>query len=650
MGLEKHQEFLKQYGNSMIMAIDQPTKGSVSHSDEFFNEIYVPFSQEDELALTNAVQDADRFTIVAAPIGGGKSTIIYWALHNVKSETRAHFVFDFKRHMSSFYPMKGEPQDKARFMHDRFKDSLMGTFLPTLSQKLQFAFTTLQLFFVAERHEMEVRWSQRHPNLRIDENIDQVRNCFLNDIPAQEIALKLVRERLTCAMMIRAIMTTFKKDKFLLIFDNVDRCPIIDQPIMFSVAIDINHEGSGEFGTMVAIRNKNLMRFEEAGSDGDVVEVVSVTSQYTERTEPLRIHAPAPDRAEAILVKRQAHALQRPPLAGNIGFASSAEVFSQLREHINRAMIEERFQNLSNHSYRRMLIMHDGFVRYLFRLTDKGAIKVDRGHVDLTGWKTRSYLYRWLYATNNPDHKFLLDVVTRYERYEPYTDGLPLLCDVELVLLAWMVNNGRHSLMMGDLLRGFRKLAVGIDMVREGVYRLYSTKPLLRHIELGDCEERVSPDDIKQPECRLKLNPLGAEFVQHTITIFEFLHQCLAYPDITSEDSEEMLEPIESDIQTKISRVYDFLLLMKNVHVEVLRDLREGWQDKHEDWETYYRKTFCIRENLILERIAVSHLSHFRIQFPSSFDEWRPKYFELIEDFLYSIKSSRTVEQSLYGV
>jgi hypothetical protein len=392
------------------------------------------------------------------------------------------------------------------------------------------------------------------------------------------------------------------------------------------------------------------MRFEEAGSDGDVIEVVSVTSDYTESARPVRLNPPTSELATRILEKRQAHALKKAPLIAAAQFAVSAEIFRQLRNHVNGAMMEERFQNLSNHSYRRMLVMHDGFVRYLFRLVEAEAIKADYGQVDLCGWKTRSYLYRWLYAANNPDHRFLLDIVSRYGRYNTKSDDLPLLCDVELVVLAWLVNNQHHSLTMGDLTNGFRKLSIGTELIQEGIYRLYPRKALLRHIELGDSEERIKPEGLKSPDCRVKLNPLGAEFVQYTITIFEFLHQCLAHPVITNVDANEMLAPIELDMDSKINLVFEFLTVMGQVHHETLKEFRESWHGKDEDWESYYRRMFCIREELILERIAYSHLTYFRNQFPTSFAKWRPQYFGLIDEYLRSIKSSHDVSQILHGL
>ncbi len=650
MGIEKHRDFLRQYDTSMLMAVDQLRPGETTAIREFFDDIYVSFTAEDEQTVLSAVQDADRFTVVVAPLGGGKSTIVYWALQNMRSQSRDYFIFDFKREISSLYPMKGLPQEKARFMHDRFKDALMNAFLPTLAKKLDFAFHTLQRFFIHERHQMEVKWSQRHPALRSDEESATVRSLFLSDSQSQEVALKLISERLTCAQMILALKDTLGLSNFLLVLENVDKCPVIDQPVLFSVAIDMNHEGLGEFGTMVTLRNKNLMRFEEAGSDGDVIEVVSITSDYSESARPVRLNPPTSEHAARIVEKRQVHALKKAPSAVGTQSAGSAEIFRQLQKHVNAAMVEERFQNLSNHSYRRMLVMHDGFVRYLFRLVEADAIKIEQGQVDLCGWKTRSYLYRWLYAANNPDHRFLLDIVSRHQGYNAKSDDLPMLCDIELVVLAWLVNNHHHSLTMSDLSSGFRRLSIGSEFIREGIYRLYPRKALLRHVELGDSEERITPEGLKSPDCRLKVTPLGTEFVQYTITIFEFLHQCLAYPVITNADATEMLAPVELDMDSKINRVYEFLKIMGRVHCETLKEFRESWHGKNEDWESYYRRTFCIREQLILERIAYSHLAYFRNQFPTSFDKWRSQYYDLIDEYLRDVKSSHDVSQVLYGL
>lgn len=652
MRFEDHLDFLDLLSDSMGYAIDEESEKVAGLSiNDFFTRLYTHFSEEDESAVQRAITKADSFTLIAAPSGGGKSTLLHNNLRNARSAEMGYFLFDFKHHYDGFYNMKNGLRDKANFIHRKLKEALDRDYLKYLDVKMDFIFNALQMFFPDTLQFRILKWRAANNNPDIGKDMNVLRTIFLKDFEAQAEELKAVMSQITCAQMIRVIKQTKGLKKFLLVIDNVDRVPAIDQPILFSVAIDIHHAGAGEFGTIVAVRNRNIMRYEEAGSQGNVITVVSLTTHIAKNTQKITMGPPTPEFASSLLEKRQDYVRQIIDQQKSMSAKKSAEIFVAFKPFINTSLIEERIYNLANHSYRDMLTLHTGFVRYLFRLVGHGSIINDQGKVQIDNWRARSYLYRWMYATHDPNHQFLLDIVSKYGLYlSGAFDEPPLLCDLELVILAWLARRPNNITRVEQLLRAFRRFGIEPFSILNCLYKLYSENPLHRHVELGKSEERVEFEAAKRADCRVTLTPLGREFVKDTITKFEFLHQCLAFPNVVEADSQDLLEKIQQDMDGKVAKVFKFLQEMKDVHSYALAEIQEHHIPKHAKWEEHYRDNYCIRGDLILERIVRSHLNHLKAHYPATFRKWKPEYERLLTDYYQAIKSVRKVTATLYGL
>jgi hypothetical protein len=640
----------------MFFAVDTGERKETTISlKEFFDNLYVPFSQENERDIKRAVKEACGFVIVVGPVGGGKSTIIYNALQEYNSGEGVYFLFDFKKEIEEFYAMGNKPDERMRFIRDVLKKKLAKEFLCDLNLKTKFVLTALRMFFEEERlQNLILRYMAKYGDPNIAKNKEYQDTLFYSDpytIAEEEL---FVKKSLTCAQMISAIKATLGKKKFLIILDNVDRLTIGAQQYLFSAAIDIYHGGNGDFGTIVAVRDKTIMRYEEAGSNGDVVEVVSLTSYAKEKTKPIRLDPPTAEFVSNLLEKRHIFACSlvvSKEVESEIGI--SKRLFEKMRFLVKNRFVEERFYNLANYNCRYMLLLNWQFIRYLFRLAAENVIVNKQGELVLDEPSMNSYLYRWVCATHNPQHRFVLDTVRKYSQYLNRIFSNAIECDIEAIILAWLANKSQKSrrfLRVNDLLDSFRGIGVDDKTVLSSLYNLYDVDLSYRYVEVGDSEERYGFDRLCTDNLRVTITPLGAEFVGFIMTKFEFLHQCLVYPDIVSVEAQEMLEPASVNMDTKVNKILEFLKIMKEVHGNALLKIKDASSRSHPSWEEYYREQFCVKEQLILERIIRSHLSHLRQTHPVSYSKWKAEYVKLLEDYHESFGSSHKAAEILASV
>ena len=639
---DNHEEFLKLLREIMTYAVDEETtrEGGIS-SDVFFEYLYAPFGEGEVSAITSAIQDADRFTVVVAPFGGGKSTLIHFALRGLDTRSSCYFYYDFKKEIETFYGMDRDSKKQLAYIRDAIKHKISGQFLQDLNTKIAFVFTALRLFFTDRIHERILRWRQKYDHPDLEVGYDGLKELWASDPIAVAEDHDFVMSRLTLSQIITAIKHTLGMSKFLLVFDNVDRLPVDVQSMLLSVTIDLHHAGRGAYGTIVAVREKNIRRYEEAGSHGNVIEFVSLSSYVKERGKPLYLAAPTPSLVDDLLERRYAYALRKASRADHPQLQQSMRLFAGIADHINRGFTSERIYALANHSIRHMLVMNFGFAAYLLRLLSAKVIVEQDGRPLLNAADTNSYLYRFLYASHISARGLILDVISMHVKYHKRALSAPLQCDLDLVILAWLTNNIGQRLLVHDVCSEFESLGENRDNLASSIYRLYDVDMPDRFIELGETETHCSLEEVREGGLRIVPTPLGREFVMSTVTKFEFLHQCLSWPHPSGIDSPEMLSPIRENVSGRIEAVYQFLEIMKDVQVTKLRQIREilGPETR---WEEFYRVSFCARGRLVFERIIVSHLRHFKALSPVVFDKWYPKYEGLLRDFYASFDSSRS--------
>lgn len=651
MPYEEYLEFLDLLRKPMLFALDEtPADGWSLSPDVFFEQICAEFDAEDEHGVAEALDSANKLVVIVAPPGGGKTTIIRKELRKMAIPPEQYFLFDFKEQIEKFYSMGKSPEDKLKFIRDQFKLEMARQFLAKIEDKVAFVYTALMLFFYEERmHRRIFMWRKAHNNPHIGETgakKDALRTIFATDWEAVTEEEEFVKANLTCAQMAITVKRALNLPRFLLIIDNVDRLQVGAQPHLFSAAIDIHHGGRGEFGTVVAIRSKNLMRFEEAGSAGNIVRIVSL-SQIVEEARPVRLHPPTPELARTVLEGRQTYAEKAVAATDDSGkFAEARSIFVRLAQLANDEFVADQLYNIANHSIKQMLVLNLDFVKYLFRLIGAKTIPYENGTLDLADWQVHSYLYRWLFARQTADHPFLLDVVTKFERYSAGTLDAAPECDIELVILAWLSRREVQFVRLSEVVRAFREIGIEPDSVITSLYRMYDVELLHRYLELSDSEEHVSLNYCRTENPRVTLNPLGFEFAANTITKFEFLHRCLLYSSSQSSSQDNLLERADTGIDSKIQAVVSHLREMQEAHVAAINQFASAAQHVS-DFEAHYRREFCIGENFMLERIARSHLTFLKVQHHANFLAWREPYADILDALYEGIGSERRAKTTL---
>lgn len=648
MHYEDHMKYLDMLKASMNYALDEAVSTQYAPTrDDFFKHLYAPFPPEDETAVGTAVQQAGSFTLVVAPVGGGKTSIIHNALQHHDPEASSYLLFDFKDRAEEFYGMKGEPTEKMAFIRDVLKRAIASRFLSQVDTKIQFVYNTLSMFFGQQRlHRLLFKYMTRSEENDLKKTQDKLSTLFSQDFEAVAEEHDFVLKHLSCANMILAVKKTLGVENFLVVLDNVDRFSIVDHPILLSVALDMHLGGAGQFGTILAVRNKNLMRYEEAGSKGNVISIISLACQRRQVVTPIRIPEPDGEFSTTILEKRQSYVascVKHLPETSRKEITCSWEFFSKIREMVNSEFIEERFYNLANHSYRRMLVLHMEFMRYLFRLAAAGAITDENGEPNITVPTLRSYLYRWMYAVHNPNHEFLLDTINRYYQYQRGAIHDPLLCDLEIVILAWFCINRYKSLRIHNSLTSFESIGADTNRVLESIYKLYDVDMTRRYLDLGDSERHITFNELRTENIRVRLTPLGREFVANTITKFQFLNQCLQHPEVMDPDSKEMLSKVSEDLDISISEVIRFLGIVVEVHASALKQIRNTLPASPK-WEDYYREHFCVDTLFVIERVCESHLRYLKKQYRELYKNRHLDYVDLLKKFYVKIDSSRKAE------
>ncbi len=624
--------FLESLKRALDFSLDQPIrKGTHPDANDYFASLHVPFPKQDNEFLEKLHANLDGFLVVSAPTGRGKTSIIRMALLSLPKKAR-FFLFDFKNEIEKLYDFPQEPGGRHKYLRDLLKRELASQFLTEIDHKLRFIFNALYDFFFEERmHKLIFKWRAKHDNPHIGANREDLFKLFLDDLDVTPAEEEFVMERLTCAQMIACIKATLKIEHFLLVLDNVDRLNGDMQPVLFSVAIDIFHGGNGDFGLLVAVREKNLLRFELSTYGGEIIEVVSLVTHAAERSKPVRLSPPDAEFIGNLLEMRYIFAERALPATGSaVGI-----VFGHIKPKVRARFVEEKLHNLANHNLRNMLTLNYEFIEYLLKLVDKRVIVNERNALTIDDHDFASYLYRWMYSVANQRHEMLLDITDRYDQVVRGTIQDPIECDIELILLAWLTNSPNRFLRVNDIVEDFSHIGVRRDLVTRSLQRLYDVPLDFRHVEIGDSEVNVSWEAIDKRNPRVFITPLGREFVGSTITKFEFLFHCLTYPNVVDTDSPQMLAPVSRDMTKKVSVILTFLEKMKGVHSAAVNQIKMHTSKEGQDWEELYRERFCINQELILERIVYSHLAHL------GNTEYLTRYKQLLESYLNEIGSKR---------
>jgi len=574
----------------------------------FFELLYVDHDAEDEEQIRIALQEADQMWIVVAPCGGGKTTFLLHALRAYKRDTsHLAFVFDFEASAELFYELEKNWPVQLPALQGILRTHVLNTFI-RYDYSLNVEFIRLALLSYYPDRILEIDMKIRE-DTDLVLNADTLGDVLLNRPDILERENDFIRSKLPFGACVATIKRLLGASAFVVCFDNVDRLPVDVQPYLLSLAVDSYHGGRGSYGTVVTLREKNILRYREVGSDGDTVNFINL-SGTPEMAKQLRMQSPNEPFVKKMFELRQEYALES-YLVERLG-TSDPELLAVLKAAfaiVNSQFVSQKLYNLANHSYREMLTLNCGFARYLTRLVYENVVTFDNDHIVESDANLRSYLYRWIYAAVNPQHEWLRDPFETFMLYGKGKIPNPIDCDLEWMVLTWLHNNGGQAT-FGRLYDAFEVVGVSPDQIRRATYSLYNCrKPIQRHVELGTAERKLLVADCV-PSTLVILTPLGKEFITSTLLKFEFMLQAMSTQSCMNEDSLEMLQPIEHASRKAMQQMYERLLFIKNAHSSALQGIRDALS--RDDWEHFYRVHFCINEQLSLERIADNHWFHIR--------------------------------------
>lgn len=611
----------------MSYAIDETPLGIAVDKDTFFSTLYVPHPPEDEAALNDAFASANGFTLIVGPRGGGKTTFLHRGLETyLAEEGNDAYIIDFTALAESLYPIEMDVPARMPILHSVLKEELLKHYVGSIRES-DYAFVAESLCSFLSNRKLDLAYRLR---IEGDMTETEVIQALRQDPALAREESRYARSKLTLGELIQVIRSVRDSKRFVLCFDNVDRLHPDLQPYLFSLAIDSYHRGMGAFGTIVSLRNKNVRRYTESSENGGTFGFIALTGTF-EESKPLRLRDPTADFVTRIFDTRHKFILETRCREGkdSSGFCVTLD---RVKGSTNSQFIEERLYRLANNSYRSMLMLNCGFIKYLLRLTDKGTILSEEQR-ELRDQDCRSFLYRWTYAVMNPNFEWLQNPIRAYKEYAEGKIQDPIDCDLELVLLIWLQNR-TEPCFVRDIVRGLDEIGVGSEQTVRALMNLYKrTYPGHRYVELGDCEKTLSEDDLR-PNVAVEITPLGKEFSRFTITKYEFLVQALDYPNTLAEGSDAMLRPIGDCSDQLLRRVTQHLRLMESANSQALANVRDTLTRKgHQNWTEYYRAHFCIGTRLILERITAGHIGYLREINPGLAAVQRDRYLEILKEY-----------------
>jgi hypothetical protein len=622
--------FAKGYEDLLTFALDdRDREHAILRWDTFFLRLYIPAQPDEERELQAILDEAARMVVIVAPRGGGKTTFLMHGLEEYSGRGGMFFCFDFKANGDALEPLTRHWPRNLPHLHTILKDALYSQYIgDDIEAGNRFTEEALSMFFPRDKARF-IRGLEGDADIRVPPDTLQTVFTKRPDLANQQE--EFVFGHLSFGEMVQVVMEVKRIEKFVVCFDNVDRLAAEVQPYLLSLAIDVYHRGRGAFGTVVTLREKNVLRYTPDGADGDVLEVLTPTGQ-PEQAYKVDLHSPPERSVHTLLDARQVYAKDvfLRAACGDVD-DEFVSVLGAARTFANSSFISQRLFNLANHSRRELLVLSAGFTRYLVRLVYEDRLEYADGAIRLSPVDCRSYLYRWIYAAMNPRHEWLRDPVVSFNKYEASPFGPASACDLEWVILAWLQRHQR-KLHVGDVVSAFEMIGVDAMRTRASLFSLYDCEhPDQRHVELGDVESRLDPGAVTDG-CLAYITPLGTEYIQVTVTKFEYLLQAIRFPDSVPADSDAMLRPLDHNSEEVVRTVCNQLRRIGRVHAAALAEFRSALAEKS-GWEAFYRREFCVSGRLILERMVISHLLHLAEVGNDIAAYGERTYRELIADF-----------------
>lgn len=646
-------EFEKRY---LIRTEDVLRDNSVVTKDDFLKHIYQDFSFEEEKRMQDTFEGNNVLCLLDGLVGIGKTTLVIKNLLNLLSKKSnigyLHFDFtDIKSELDKFkiYNRKYTDEDILQFIYTVIKRSLQEKFLRDPNRERLFTLRTLNSYAYNEILLGYINdWKSFYPNQKIGDNIEQnieeMERVFRKNYHKVFKDEKVInfKNKLLVHQVITSITTSREFSKFILILDNIDQ---LEEHQFFEVclraAVNIHKSGKSCFTTIVAIRDRNLLRH-YLGSNLEFLKTINLS-------ERIKLEEQKTDFYKNVLNKKVVFIfdIEKYPKIKTKVLKNVKKVMIIISKRLNQDFIRERFYRLSNDNLREVHKLNLNFFYYLLHLVCNETIKIKNNELDLSTADFRSYLYRILYSKGKyTPIPFLINPIKKFIDYSKKIIKQPIECDLDLLILTWLKNN-YDVIVINRMLNEFEIIGIKKKLVIKTLYLLYSRNDAShRYVDVGDSEKIIGIKKFEEEDLVIKLTPLGKEFASSTITKFEFLYQCLQDEDPIDLISPMMLIPISTNINYKVESVLSCLEKIKKIHINKIKYVQESIKRNlpNTEWEQYYRIKFCEDKLLILERIVFSHLAHLRANYENEnfFNNWKSRYLKLIKDYRKEIDSYKT--------
>ncbi|MFC2107855.1 AAA family ATPase [Candidatus Bipolaricaulota bacterium] len=331
----------------------------VGHS-RFFEELYV--SREEEVLLDRVFQSASKFTIVSGVSGAGKTSLLHRTLAKAR---QAGFgieacLIDFRELSQMLYGIIRDDASPtiSQSLHAVLKEELLRKYIGADSElDRRLVDDVLSHAFV--NRKLDIKYQVQEQGLTSDLELASVLGMF-PDIALAES--RFVRAQATLSQIIRSLRSIFGWERFVLCVDNTDQLASELQPILLSLLADGYYAGKGDYGTIVTIRETNLMAYRSSDTPVDSVMITSASGAQ-ESADILKLNRPSPHFISEVLLRRwdfsirELRAVQLPDAKLSLGF------LSELLGLMTEVMTTEQVFQLTNSSLRDLLSSYSLFAQ-----------------------------------------------------------------------------------------------------------------------------------------------------------------------------------------------------------------------------------------------------------------------------------------------
>lgn len=603
---------------------------------QFLEQLYVPRDDDAESRLREAAAAADSLTLVAGPAGGGKTSILRHVLAQLEGAGLAYAVLDFKALAARTYDAAQlASREVLASLGSLVRNELSARFLGDVRTRTAFLYEIIRMFHRAWLDALQLRYASEC-GLMLDD--EQLARRFAVDYKAVSDALAFVAQNATTAEVICATKKILDKDRFLIVFDNADRLSASLQPYLISFAVDLHNEGQGEFGTIIALRQKSLLRYQEAGEAGDVVRILSLSGRATQ--EGVRVAlAPPPDGFQSALLGRRLALARRQLHEQQV----DSRGVVQFLEHLATVLDEgtSRFDLLAftNHSARSMLTLASGLATNLLKQT-QGVSEQPPFSRDVA----TQLFYGRVFHEEVERNSIVPGLIRRLDRFARNAGGEDEPCLIEFLILAWLSGRRGARTRFGALASDFRQIGFKEHRVAEAVYGMYDVFITHRLLELGTEEHHYALAEVTASDLVVDITPRGEHLVSHAVVDFEYLYQAVLLSSLEDDYLYDNRPQVMHDIVIRASNMLWFLRDLARYEAACVARARSAFNKDRDAWDSFFRDRFCVDRKHLTERIVAAHLSYLKgmldaRQFAASSSEYR-RLLDQYESLLHAAPAS----------